>query len=167
MRPEHGKESFQNGRLFQINISDGGVPKTAVREVCVTNRGLVGDRQRNKVHHGGPERAVTLYSLERILDLQSEGHPVYPGSMGENLTLVGLDWGSLVEGIRLRIGDAVLLELTRPAAPCSNIGSSFAEENISRVSHKTNPGWSRWCARTLQEGEIRLGDAVFLSKPLQ
>jgi MOSC domain-containing protein YiiM len=162
MMPERGSRSVREGRLFQINISDGGVPKTALREVRVTNLGLVGDRQRDKVHHGGPERAVTLYSLERILDLQSEGHPVYPGSMGENLTLVGVDWGSLGEGTRLRIGDAVLLELTRPATPCSNIAGSFAEERISRVSHKTEPGWSRWCARTLQEGEIRIGDAVTL-----
>lgn len=163
MVPERGSKTIQDGRLFQINISGGGVPKTAVQEVRVTTLGLVGDHQQDKVHHGGPERAVTLYSLERILDLQMEGHPVYPGSMGENLTLVGVDWGSLVEGTRLRIGDKVLLELTRPAAPCSNIAGSFAEERISRVSHQANPGWSRWCARTLQEGKIRIGDTVILS----
>jgi MOSC domain-containing protein YiiM len=150
------------GRVFQINISNGGVPKGAVREARVTAMGLLGDRQRDTEHHGGPQRAVTLFSLERILDLQAEGHPIYPGSIGENLTLSGVDWDELVEGARLCIGDEVLLELTRTAAPCSNIAGSFLKEKISRVSHKVNPGWSRWCARTLQEGEIRVGDRVVL-----
>lgn len=163
MVPERDSRTIQESRLFQINISNGGTPKKAVRGARVTTLGLVGDRHRDKEHHGGPERAVTLYSLERILDLQSEGHPVYPGSMGENLTLTGVDWGSLAEGTRLRIGDEVLLELTRPAVPCNNIAGSLVAGKISRVSQKANPGWSRWCARTLQEGEIRIGDAVILS----
>jgi MOSC domain-containing protein YiiM len=163
MMPETGDSPARQGRVFQINISTGGVPKGAVRQARVTIVGLAGDRQRDMEHHGGPERAVTLYSLECILALQAEGHPIYPGSIGENLTLVGIDWIGLSEGTRLRIGDEVLLELTRTAAPCSNISASFIDERIGRVSHKTNPGWSRWCARVLQEGEIRIGDVVILS----
>lgn len=164
MMPEEGDSAARQGRVFQINISNGGVPKAAVRQVHVTMLGLVGDRQRDTEHHGGSERAVTLYALEHILDLQAEGHPIYPGSIGENLTLVGLEWNKLAEGTRLRIGDEVLLELTRTAAPCSNISASFTDERIGRVSHKINPGWSRWCARVLQEGEIRVGDRAILAK---
>lgn len=163
MALEENRSVNETGHVFQINVSDGGVPKKGVQAVHVTRLGLVGDHQRDREHHGGPERAVTLYSLERILDLQAERHPVYPGSMGENLTLAGVDWGQLFEGARLRIGKEVLLELTRPASPCSNIAGSFVMGDISRVSHKTNPGWSRWCARTLQEGDIRIGDEVVLS----
>jgi MOSC domain-containing protein YiiM len=163
---ESRKPLTHQGYVFQINVSNGGVPKGAVREARVTTLGLVGDRQRDLEHHGGPEQAVTLYSLERILALQAEGHPVYSGSMGENLTLVGVNWDDLAAGMRLRIGEKVLLELTRPASPCNNIAGSFVDENISRVSHKTNPGWSRWCARTLQEGEIRIGDAVSVENSL-
>ena len=66
----------QVGRVIQINISNGGVPKGAVREAHVTHLGLVGDYQWDTEHHGGPERAVTLYSLECILELQSERHPI-------------------------------------------------------------------------------------------
>lgn len=163
---ERGGGVSESGRVFQINISDGGVPKRGMREALVTRLGLVGDRQRDREHHGGLERAVTLYSLDRILDLQKEGHPVYPGAMGENLTLAGVDWDVLSEGTRLLIRNTVLLELTRPASPCSNIAGSFKNGEISRVSHKANPGWSRWCACTLNEGEIRVGDevVVFLNK---
>jgi MOSC domain-containing protein YiiM len=164
MRTETGDSQTQKGHVFQINISNGGVPKGAVREARVAFLGLGGDHQRDTEHHGGPERAVTLYSLENILDLQAEGHPIYPGSIGENLTLAGLDWDRLAEGTRLLIGDQVVLELTRPTSPCSKLVASFLGENFTRVSQKTNPGWSRWCARVLQEGEIRVGDRAILAK---
>ncbi len=82
------------GSVFQINLSDDGVPKRAVRCAELTTFGLVGDSQRHPDIHGGPNRAVCLYSLEQILNLQSEGNPIFPGSIGENLTLAGLDWSS-------------------------------------------------------------------------
>jgi hypothetical protein len=49
------------------------VSKWPVREGQVTSLGLEGDRQDDVAHHGGPERALCLYALERILDLQAEG----------------------------------------------------------------------------------------------
>ena len=40
------------------------------------------------IFHGGPERALCLFSLERILELQAEGHPIFPGAAGENITIL-------------------------------------------------------------------------------
>jgi MOSC domain-containing protein YiiM len=54
------------GRLVSINLSNGGVPKRPVPECRVTESGLEGDRQRDLHFHGGPNRAVCLYPLERI-----------------------------------------------------------------------------------------------------
>ncbi len=65
-------------RVFQINISDGGVPKLPVQSVEVTADGLAGDRQRNLKYHGGPDRAVCLYSLDRLLALQDGWTPRLP-----------------------------------------------------------------------------------------
>ena len=76
-----------DGRIFQLNCSKGGVPKLAVRESLLTETGLECDRQADRRYHGGPERALCLFSLERILELQAEGHPVFPGSTGENVTV--------------------------------------------------------------------------------
>ena len=42
--------------------------------------------------HGGPYRAVCLYAIEAIERLQAEGHPVEPGSVGDNLTTSGIEW---------------------------------------------------------------------------
>ena len=55
------------GRIFQLNVSDGGVPKLAVREAVLTSEGLEGDRQQDLRYHGGPQRAVCLFALERVL----------------------------------------------------------------------------------------------------
>jgi MOSC domain-containing protein YiiM len=149
------------GRVASINRSDGGVPKQPVEACAVRILGLEGDRQRDHVHHGGPDRAVVLYSLERIAALQREGHPIAVGSIGENLTLSGLDWDALAPGARLRVGE-VELELTRYASPCWNIAASFRDGAYERVSQKLYPGWSRLCARVLAPGRIEVGAPVAL-----
>ncbi|MDE3050208.1 MAG: MOSC domain-containing protein, partial [Nitrospirota bacterium] len=89
--------------VHQINVSDGGVPKRPVREARVTERGLEGDRQRNLKVHGGPDRAVCLFSLELLERLQDEGHPIDAGSSGENLTLAGLEWELIRPGVVLSV----------------------------------------------------------------
>ena len=58
-------------RIFQLNRSAGGVPKLPVREAELTPLGLTGDKQAHPRFHGGPERAVCLYALELILQLQA------------------------------------------------------------------------------------------------
>jgi len=147
--------------VASINVSDGGVPKLPVPESRILRQGLEGDRQRDLRFHGGADRAVSLFSLERIEALQAEGHPIVSGSIGENLTLAGLDWNLVVPGARMRVGDA-LLELTRYAAPCRNITGSFADGNMNRVSSKLHSGWSRLYARVIEEGLVRVGDPAAL-----
>lgn len=149
------------GRVDQINASDGGVPKRPQPECEVTADGLRGDRQRNLKFHGGPDRAVVLYSLERIRALQEEGHPITPGAIGENLTVSGLDWDLVVPGARLEVGP-VRLELTSHASPCDTLAASFLEGRFVRVSQKVHPGWSRVCARVLAGGRVKVGDPVRL-----
>lgn len=145
--------------IFSIQRSDGGVPKLPVREAEVTFTGLVGDRQRDRRYHGGPERALCLYSLEVILALQAEGHPIYPGSTGENLTIVGLEWAQLRPGICLALGP-VVAQITSYTVPCQNIRESFVDHQFTRIAQKLHPGMSRLYARVLQPGRLRVGDAV-------
>jgi MOSC domain-containing protein YiiM len=152
------------GRVESINTSRGGVPKTSAFEALVTEYGLDGDRQRDRRFHGGPDRAIVLYSLEVIRALQDEGHPITVGSTGENLTLSGLDWTAVAPGAELRIGDAHLL-ITKYASPCENIAPSFLDSDFTRISQKRHPGWSRVCARVLAGGIVRMGEAVALRPP--
>ncbi len=148
-------------RVVQVNVNPaGGVPKDAVPSAHVGTEGVAGDRQRDRRFHGGPSRAVSLYSAELIAALRAEGHPVAPGSTGENLTISGLPWDTLVVGDRLRIGDELRIAITGYAAPCDNIAESFADGAFKRISQKVNPGWSRLYAQVLREGTVRPGDRV-------
>src|SRR6266545_917099 len=90
--------------VHQINVSDGGVPKRPVLEAGVSEQGVAGDRQRNVNVHGGPDRAVCLFSLDLIERLQDEGHSIDAGSSGENLTLAGVEWPLIKPGVRLSVG---------------------------------------------------------------
>jgi MOSC domain-containing protein YiiM len=150
-------------RLHSINVSDGGVPKAPRASACVRVTGVEGDRQRDRRFHGGPDRAVSLYSLELILALQAEGHPIVVGSIGENLTLSGVDWAIMRPGIQIQIGE-VTLEITKPAHPCEKIGAAFLDRGFTRVSQKVCPGWSRFYACVVEEGRVATGDEVAVSR---
>jgi len=152
----------QTGRIVQINISDGGVPKRSIAQAEVTVAGVVGDRQRNLKYHGGFDRALCLWSLEVIETLQQAGHPIAPGSAGENLTLVGLDWATLVPGHQLQLGDAVQIEVTDYAAPCRQNIRWFSDRRFSRISQNHYPGSSRLYARVLREGALQVGDPAIV-----
>ena len=150
-----------SGTVVSVNVSDGGVPKLPVAEGRITVDGVKGDRQRDRRFHGGPSRAVCLYSLEIIQSLQDEGHPIGVGSAGENLTLSGVDWSAMTPGRRVRVGP-VLLELTNHAHPCSNLVPYFRDGEFVRISQKVHPGSGRLYARVIEEGLVRTGDPVLV-----
>jgi len=148
------------GRIHQLNRSQGGVPKLPVAEAELTESGLAGDRQKYTTFHGGPERAVSLYSLEVIESLRAEGHPISPGSTGENVTVSGLDWSLLLPGTRLALGDEAVVEITSFANPCGSIRPSFAAGQFKRISQKVSPGTSRLYARVVRAGRLAAGQEV-------
>lgn len=145
------------GHIFHISLSDGGVPKLPVREAVVGELGLVGDRQAHTKIHGGPDRALCLFSLDVILKLQAEGHPIYAGSTGENVTISGLVWNTLSPGTQLLLGDEVFVELTRTAEPCKQIAESFLDRDYKRLAE---PDDMRWYCRVLRGGTIRVAQRV-------
>ncbi|WP_420457233.1 MOSC domain-containing protein [Rubrivirga sp.] len=146
-------------RVLQVNTSPGGVPKRAVAEAWVGREGLSGDAVNHPKVHGGPERAVCLFSLELIQALQAEGHPIFPGSVGENLTVAGLDWPTLEVGAVVEVGGA-RLQLTQRVEPCKTIAGSFADGAFKRIKPDRVPDQTRWYARVLTEGTVRPGDEV-------
>ncbi len=153
-------EANRTGSVVSINVSDGGVPKRRVTAAKVSLSGLEGDAHNDRKHHGGPEKAVCLYSLETIRALQREGHSIDIGTAGENVTVQGVDWELVVPGARLRVGDEVLLEVASFTTPCKTIRESFIDGRFARISQNIHPGWSRVNARVLAGGEIHTGDSV-------
>jgi MOSC domain-containing protein YiiM len=150
------------GRIVQISVSRGGLPKTAVPAARVTIDGVAGDAHCDREHHGGPDRAVCLFALEALDALRAEGHAVVPGALGENVTVQGLAWDAVTPGVHLLLGAQVRVAVTSYTSPCLNIAAAFRDRNYARVSQKRHPGWSRVYARVLTEGTIAAGDPVRL-----
>ena len=104
---------------------------------------------------------MSIFSMERILQLQEEGHPIDIGTAGENFTIEGIDWPKMEVGMMIRLG-STLIRLSEPCAPCSKIGGSFMENEFSRIDQNKRVGWSRWSASVIEEGAVSVGDAVYL-----
>lgn len=147
------------GVVHQLSISPGGVPKTAVPRTAIGPLGLEGDAHHDP-RHGGPDRAVCLFSLDVIERLRAEGHPISPGSIGENVTVRGVDWASVAPGGRFVFDGGVELEVTQYTTPCSTIRGSFAGAEFRRVKQDVHPGESRVYARVTRGGAVSQGDAV-------
>ncbi len=153
-----------NATIHQVNISAGGVPKLPIVEGVVGTLGISGDAQAKPGIHGGPYRALSLLALETIARLAAEGHPIAPGTTGENITTAGLDWSLVVPNARLHLGPDVVIEVTGYADPCPTIRGSFADANVNLLNYRTAPE-SRVYARVLREGTIRPGDTITIELP--
>ncbi|MCV0403218.1 MAG: GNAT family N-acetyltransferase [Chloroflexi bacterium] len=148
------------GRVLQVNVSDGGVPKRPVPSARVTSAGVAGDRQNADTVHGGPHRAVSILGVEVIERLRAEGHPIEPGSTGENLTIAGFDVSTLEAGTRLAIGDELVLEISQPTNPCRTIRRSFKDGRFGRLSIRAHPTDSRMYARVITAGTVAPDDEI-------
>ena len=111
----HGAASV-TGTVTGLHRSSGGVPKEPADTVFISPTGVEGDVQADRRHHGRPVQAVCLWSQEVIEGLQAEGHPIGPGSAGENVTVSGVDWAGLAPGARIDVGPVPLL-ISAPRHP--------------------------------------------------
>jgi len=148
------------GRVLQVSVSAGGVPKLPVERAWVGPLGLDGDKHSEPTVHGGPHRAVCLFGIEVIERLQSEGHPIEPGGAGENLTTSGIEWSLLPVGARVRVGDTLELEVSSSTTPCATQTRNFSDGNFNRILIDRHPSDSRMYARVLREGYVAPGDAI-------
>lgn len=140
--------------------SDGGVPKHPVEAVDVGWRGVAGDRQVARRHHGRPFQALCLWSTEVIAAFAADGHPLAPGLAGENVTITGLDWARVRPGVQLRLGD-VLAEVSSYATPCKKNAAWFTDGRFDVMHHRHGPV-SRTYATVVEPGRIAVGDPVLL-----
>ena len=157
-------EPGRAGVVASVNANAGGVPKPPVAAARVLTLGLDNDAHDEPPPvHCGPDGAVCLYAQEAVERVRADGHAAFPGAFGENLTLLGIDWGALAPGDRLVVGageDAVVLQLVKHAAPCQTIAHWFEGRRIARISGTVNPQDARWYARVLREGTVAAGMPV-------
>ena len=150
-----------SAKVTGLHISSGGVPKTPVDSLTVTNNGCQGDDQADKKHHGGKDKAICLFQQEILDSLSIDGHPIFPGSTGENILIEGVDIGKIGIDTCLRIGEVEII-VTQDAPPCKTIKNSFINGTFNKISHRKNPNFTRWYASVNVTGTITIGDLVEL-----
>lgn len=140
-----------------------GIDKRPVKgPVSVRLLGLTGDTICDTVNHGGPDQAVYAYAEEDTawwqIQLADElSFTLKPGSLGENLTVRGVDVTNAVIGERWRIG-SVILQVSVPRIPCSTLAGFWQVKRL--VKRFTEAGRCGAYLRVLTEGELAAGDAV-------
>ena len=128
------------------------VPMHAVDMAEATaGKGLVGDRYGS----GSGKRGITLIQAEHFPVIAAlSGHPeILPATLRRNLVVSGIPLIAL-KGRRFRIGD-VLLEGTDPCDPCSRMEAALGPGGYNAMR-----GMGGLCARILEGGSLRMGDAV-------
>ncbi len=155
-----------NRKVISINIKsriDGerGIPKLPVKQATVSIKG-VGDDHNNYRYNRKKntlDRAVLLYTLDKLDELKQEGWDLNIGDLGENITL-NIPYNELIVGKQIKIGD-LLIEVTEECKPCNNLSvlPCVGKERINEFII-TMKGRRGMYAKVLQEGTIRVEDSV-------
>jgi MOSC domain-containing protein YiiM len=138
--------------------------RPAQHPVLVRRLGVDGDTICDTVNHGGPDQAVYAYAFEDTEWWQQQlaGELSFElgfGSLGENLTLRGVDVTNAVIGERWQIGGAVL-QVAVPRIPCSTFASYWhVDRLVKRFVQAGRPGAY---LRVLGEGEVAADDEVLV-----
>ena len=132
--------------------------------VAVRGVNVAGDEQGDRVHHGGPDKAIYAYAAEDLGWWAGElDRDLGPGAFGENLTLSGMEVSGAVVGERWRVG-TVLVEVAQPRIPCFKLGIKLGDQRfVRRFAAAGRPGAY---LRIVAAGEVAAGDPVaLLSRP--
>lgn len=147
----------------RVKSGRSGIDKRPVDgPVRLTASGVDGDTICDVAHHGGPDQAVYAYATEDLAWWSAElGRPV--ATVGQNLTLSGVDCSGPLIGERWQVGGAVLV-VRGPRIPC-RVFAGFLDvpDLIKRFLAARRPG----CYLAVESaGEVRAGDPVtVLSRP--
>lgn len=131
----------------------------AAGRVTVRRLGLAGDGQGNPEVHGGPDKAVYVYSLDHYAPWSRElgRSDLAPGIFGENLTVEGMVETAVKIGDIYRFGTAVL-QVTKPRAPCYKLVARMGLPDFQRTFLAS--GRVGFYCRVLEEGDVAAGDPV-------
>ena len=158
--------SIQIGKPRTLKIGTGSSFRSAIRKEPVTGRvylgttGFDGDGVGDPRVHGGPDKAVCVYSLDHYPFWEAElGVSLKPGAFGENLSVSGWDESSVSIGDVFQIGEAEV-QVTQPRQPCHKLNKIFQRQEMACRVQST--GYTGFYLRVLKPGWVAPGDAIRL-----
>jgi len=159
-------------KLLSVNVSlpkeitfKGKTVRTGIFKEPVQGRlqvqtlNIEGDGQADLLGHGGPFRAVYVYSFDHYPYWESElGRKDFSyGQFGENLTVEGMLDQDVHVGDIFRIGTA-LFQVTQPRVPCYKLAIKMGVEGFYKQILAS--GRLGFYFRVLEEGEVGTGDVI-------
>jgi MOSC domain-containing protein YiiM len=140
---------------------ESGIFKFEVKgPVHLGETNLVGDGQADLKHHGGPDRALLLYSAEHYPDWETRfGRPITYGSFGENFTVSHADESTVCIGDRW-VSDDIEIEISQPRLPCFKLARRLDMPGLNLEVIANRRGG--WYARTLKQGNVERGNKLTL-----
>ena len=137
--------------------------KHPVLEAVAGPLGLAGDEQADLSNHGGPDKALCVYSYDHYAYWERTlGKALTPAAFSENLTVSGLRETEISLGDILRAGEA-LVQVTYPRTPCSKLARKLRRKDLPVLIHAN--GFSGFYLRVLEPGCIAAGDAFEMVTP--
>lgn len=155
------KEVSYTDRKGRAKTTTTGIFKAPVDTRLMLRRtNLDGDGQADLDAHGGPDKAVYVYTMENYgfwADILGRTDFAAAGQFGENFTVDGMADEDICIGDRFRIGGA-LVEVTQPRVPCFKLGILMGIDNFQKqFAAECRTGFY---LRGLEEGEVGAGDAI-------
>lgn len=159
------------GTVIRINVKDkekfqqtgyAGLPKFETSEAEITVSGVAEDYNdyRTKSKQSTPDRVVLIMTTDIMKQLETEGWPVLPGDIGENLTIDGISYESFKIGNKYRVG-GVELQITEKCNPCTRLGNlSYVGETRVNEFIKLMKNRRGWYAKVLKEGKVKKNDKI-------
>lgn len=163
--------SFVVGHLYAARLPQRigedqaftGIWKDSIQIAELDQEGIKGDIQVDRRVHGGPEKALHQYAIPSYARL----HAAFPelaaqmpiGSMGENLTVLGMHEANVHIGDIYRMGSA-LVQVSQPRNPCWKINSKFDDERLAKFIATQHI--NGWYYRILEPGSVQVGDSMDL-----
>ena len=141
------------------SVETGIFKRPVTGSVAVRALNLDGDRQADLSVHGGPDKALYVYSWTNVEFWRKflRREDLDPGTFGENLTVDGLLDDEVAIGDQLKIGTA-RFEVTQPRVPCFKLGIALGRPDFPKIFHRG--GRNGFYLRVLEEGTIAAGDSI-------
>jgi MOSC domain-containing protein YiiM len=143
-------------RYGNREVFTGGA-KMPVPRAMLRMSGFEGDGQADRRNHGGPDKAVCVYSSVHYPHWQRMlGRRLDPGAFSENLTVSGIREARVCVGDVFRAGEAVV-QVSTPRTPCDKVAGKNGEKQLTKWI--SGSGYSGFYMRVLEEGLVETGDA--------
>jgi MOSC domain-containing protein YiiM len=131
-------------RYEDRKIITGGAKKPVPRAL-LRFENLDGDRQADRVNHGGFEKAVCVYPFDHYPYWNRQlGRDLKPGAFSENLTVSGAIETEVGVSDMVRIGEATV-QVSQPRMPCAKLAEWRAGSRNLASSHMRRS--RRWASR--------------------